>query len=99
MRTLLAALLLCSACKKKESGFEIRFRVASSGEEFSAALEQTVGAPMRPGHRIEVVENGRIFDALTAGRKSDSMLAFLWAQTDAANCRSAACASGSTKPR
>ena len=64
MRPLLIALLLCAACRKDQTGFEIRSRVASSGEEFSTALKQSVGSPMRPGHRLEVVENGRIFAAL-----------------------------------
>ena len=64
MRLLLIALLLCAACRKDQTGFEIRSRVASSGEEFSTALKQSVGSPMRPGHRLEVVENGRIFAAL-----------------------------------
>ena len=59
------ALLLCFACRRKESGFEIHARLASSGEEFSAALQQSVAETMRPGHRLEVVENGRVFDALS----------------------------------
>ena len=65
VRTLiLAALLLCFSCRKSESGFQIRSRVASSGDELSTALQQSVGSTMRPGNRLEVVENGRIFDAL-----------------------------------
>ena len=57
-------LLLALGCSKKESGFEIHDRVPSSGEAFSAALEQTVGAPLRPGHRVQLHENGKVFDSL-----------------------------------
>jgi hypothetical protein len=38
--------------------------VPSSGPPFSAALKQTVGAPLRPGHKVVLLPNGRIFPAL-----------------------------------
>jgi cardiolipin synthase len=44
--------------------FRLEADVASSGEGLSSALEQTVGAPLRDGHKVEVLENGSVFDAL-----------------------------------
>lgn len=75
MRALLAVLVVCAACSRHESGFEIQQRVPSSGEAFSAALEQSTGSPMRPGHRVEVLENGRVFDAVVEaiGRAKQSV--------------------------
>lgn len=82
MPLLLAVFLLCAACQRHESGFEIRSRVAASGEEFSAALEQSVGVAMLSGHRLEVFENGRIFDALTeaiaTARESINVELYIW---------------------
>lgn len=89
MRRLILALLLCAACKKDQSGFEIRARVASSGEEFSAALEQTTGSPMRPGHKLQVLENGSVFDALVdeIGRARESVNAemYIWRKGEASD--------------
>jgi cardiolipin synthase len=62
-RVAVVLLLLCS-CRRKESAFELRYTVPKGA--FSAALEQTTGAPLRPGHRLEVLENGKVFDALIA---------------------------------
>lgn len=74
--------LLVLGCRKKESGFEIRQRVPASAEAFSAALRQTVGLSLRPGHRLEVVENGRIFDALVdaigEARESVNVEMYIW---------------------
>jgi len=60
--TAVVLVLFCCACKKKEGRFEIQYTVPKGA--FSAALEQTTGAPLRPGHRIEVLENGKVFDAV-----------------------------------
>ncbi len=84
-----AALLLCISCKKNESGFEIRSRVASSGDEFSTALQQSVASTMRPGNRLEVVENGRVFDALVEaigqGRLSVNAELYIWRKGQASD--------------
>ena len=62
MRRLALLLLLLCACRRKENTFQLRYTVPEGA--FSAALEQTTGSPLRPGHRIEMLENGRVFDAL-----------------------------------
>ena len=84
-----AALLLCCACKKPESGFEIHSRVASSGEEFSTALQQSVGSTMRPGNKLDVVENGHIFDALidavARAQESVNVELYIWRKGSASN--------------
>ncbi|TMA21001.1 MAG: Cardiolipin synthetase [Deltaproteobacteria bacterium] len=51
---------------RESSGhFLLDVRAPSQGRGFSAALEQTVGAPLRPGHKIALLPNGKVFDALT----------------------------------
>src|SRR3954471_11574157 len=81
-RLLAVALVLLCACKKKESRFEIRYTVPKGA--FSAALEQTTGSPLRPGHRIEVLENGKVFDVLLAelGKARESVHAemYIWSK-------------------
>ncbi len=63
--------------RSRESGnaFHLDSRVPSSGEGFSAALQQTVGERLKPGHRVELLENGAIFGALTEaiGRAESSV--------------------------
>jgi cardiolipin synthase len=44
--------------------FELHVLVPSSGPEFSAALEQTVGTPLRAGHQVKLLPNGAVFDSL-----------------------------------
>jgi len=82
VRLLAVVLLLLCACKKKESRFEIRYTVPKGA--FSAALEQTTGSPLRPGHRIEVLENGKVFDALLAelGKARETVHAemYIWSK-------------------
>jgi cardiolipin synthase A/B len=85
VRLLAVALLLLCACKKKESRFEIRYTVPKGA--FSAALEQTTGSPLRPGHRIEVLDNGKVFDALVAdlGKARETIHAemYIWRKGEA----------------
>lgn len=50
----------------RPGSFVLHVKVPSSGELFSAALEQTVGTPLRAGHRVELLPNGEVFDALEA---------------------------------
>jgi len=44
--------------------FFLDARVADAGDGFSSALEQTVGSPLRPGHKLALLPNGKVFDAL-----------------------------------
>ena len=85
----IAVLLLCASCKKHQSGFEIHSRIASSSDEFSSALQQSVGSTMRPGNRLEVVENGRVFDALIESigqsRMSVNAELYIWRKGAASN--------------
>jgi cardiolipin synthase len=52
---------------RESSGhFLLDVRTPSHGRAFSAALEQTVGAPLRPGHKLTLLPNGKVFTALVA---------------------------------
>jgi len=56
--------------------------IPDHGEEFSSALYQNVGTPMRTGHRVELLENGEVFDELTAeiagAQTSIHVLQYIW---------------------
>src|SRR3954467_7802368 len=53
---------------RESSGhFLLDVRTPSHGRAFSAALEQTVGAPLRPGHKLSLLPNRKGFTALRAG--------------------------------
>ena len=88
-KLLLAALLLAVAAlvylklsQDRPGSFELHVRVPSSGEEFSAALEQTVGTPLRAGHRVALLPNGAVFEALIAAiasaRGSVHIEVYIW---------------------
>jgi cardiolipin synthase len=51
-------------------------------EAFASALFQSVGARLSPGHQIEVLDNGAVFDALVANiqaaRSSVHVLMYIW---------------------
>ena len=67
--------------------FALQWRVPSSGEAFSAALQQTTGSPMRPGHKVTLLENGRIFDGLVeaihGARQSIDIEMYIWTKGNA----------------
>jgi cardiolipin synthase len=67
-RLLLPALcVLLAACSSYPSSkHELRIRddVPAGGDRFSLALLQSVGVGMAPGHRVELVNNGAVFDAV-----------------------------------
>ncbi len=60
----------------------IRDSVGNGGESLSFALLQSVGLTLEPGHRVELVENGRMWEALVAeiGRAEHNIhiLTFIW---------------------
>jgi len=76
---------LAASCRKHESGFELHSPVP----HFSAALEQTTGVALQPGHRLEVLENGPVFDALIAAiakaQKSINAETYIWRKGAASN--------------
>lgn len=93
-------LLLC-ACSRKESKFEIRYTVPKGA--FSSALEQSTGAPLRPGHRIEVLENGTVFEAVVSaiGQARETVHAemYIWSMGEASDRILAAIAGRKVKCR
>lgn len=56
--------------------------VADHGEAFSDALFQNVATPMQSGHRVELVHNGAVFDAIAAdiasAQTSIHVLVYIW---------------------
>ena len=74
MKKIIFFILLAAACRRHESGFELRAPVP----DFSAALEQTAGVALQPGHKLELLDNGTVFDALVAdigkAQLSDSLV-------------------------
>ena len=64
---LVAAFLIYLKLSQDRGGsFQLRVKVPSSGQAFSTALEQTVGTPLREGHRVALLPNGAVFDTLVA---------------------------------
>lgn len=65
-----------------ERSFELRAVVPASGQAFDLALFQSVGARMRPGHELSLLENGSVFDAveaeINAARSSIHVLMYIW---------------------
>ena len=82
MKHALLLILLAAGCRQHESGFELRTRVPSSGPQLSAALEQSAGVALRPGHKLTLLNNGTVFDALekdlAAARQSIDAETFIW---------------------
>src|SRR5687768_10083047 len=66
----LPAVVVISAvdwCRDPEEHPRLEMRdVPDRGEAFSDALFQNVATPMRSGHRVEIVHNGAVFDAIAA---------------------------------
>lgn len=63
---LLQLALLVSACRYPNPPHDLRIRelIDDGGDGFSLALFQSVGVPMHPGNAVDLIENGRIFDAI-----------------------------------
>jgi cardiolipin synthase len=79
-----ACLVGCQAgCTKEQSRpFRLSTPVAAHGEDFAAALYQTVGARMVPGNRVRWANNGDVFDAMAQemeqARASIHIVMFIW---------------------
>lgn len=72
---------MCERAEEKTQ-FLLRTEVPSSGEPFAVALYQSLGTPIRPGHEIEMVNNGAVFDRLAAdmrgAKASVHVDVFIW---------------------
>ena len=79
------ALLFLAACFGRSPHGEFRLdRVAVDPGNFDNALFQTVGVQLRPGNQVDVVDNGRVFDAsieeIGRARKSIHVVSFIWTE-------------------
>jgi cardiolipin synthase A/B len=76
------AVVSVRACSAPEHSFELGTRIPASGPPFAAALFQSVGARMLPGHELTLLENGTVFDVIVAetkgARSSIHVLMYIW---------------------
>ncbi len=77
---LVGAVLGCSYPNHRH---DLRVRSVPEGPEgLSQAFLQSTGVALEPGHRVELVQNGRIFDAIEeevrAARSSIHILSYIW---------------------
>jgi len=78
----------------KPSGFELRVTVPGADEGLSLALYQSLGVRLAPGHSVEVLENGGVFEVLErdlrAAKSSVHLLFYIWEKGAASDRISAA---------
>src|SRR3954451_3361262 len=74
--------VLLGRSRESSGHFLLDVRAPSQGRGFSSALEQTVGAPLRPGHKLKLLPNGKVFDELTSAireaRQSVNIEMYIW---------------------
>jgi cardiolipin synthase len=76
--------LLVAGCPYPNHRHDLRLRSLPQGgpEARSLAFYQSLGVELVPGHRVELVENGRIFDAIEqeirAARSSIHIASYIW---------------------
>jgi cardiolipin synthase len=74
--------VLLGRSRESSGHFLLDVRTPSHGRAFSAALEQTVGAPLRPGHKLTLLPNGKVFTALTdairSAKQSVNIEMYIW---------------------
>jgi cardiolipin synthase A/B len=80
---LLAALAGCSACTQERSRpFQLRAVIPEQEGALEAALYQTARARLLPGHRVDVLHDGQVFEALgeeiASARRSVNLVVFIW---------------------
>ncbi|HET9957456.1 MAG TPA: phosphatidylserine/phosphatidylglycerophosphate/cardiolipin synthase family protein [Polyangiaceae bacterium] len=77
-----AAFLLVRGGVDPDESFVLRADVPASSEGFALALRQSLGVELRPGHRLELLDNGRVFDALVkelnGAQSSMHLLLYIW---------------------
>ena len=75
-------LAACASYPSSKHPLRIRDDVPAGGERFSLALLQSVGVGMTPGHRVELVNNGAVFDTvveeISRARSSIHVNTFIW---------------------
>jgi cardiolipin synthase len=81
---LLASGVGCVACKRQneKQAFQLRVPVPSKGPPFASALFQTLGVRLLPGHHLELLDNGAVFDAMETeirrARSSVHIVIYIW---------------------
>jgi cardiolipin synthase len=75
-------LILRDVSDRHDGTFAIVGEVPAEAPGFATALLQTTGAEMRGGHRVELVDNGAVFDALVReierARSSVHIVMYIW---------------------
>lgn len=65
-----------------DGAFRLQHPIPPGAAHFSSALYQSVGARMSPGNRVDLVDNGRVFDVLVAeiqkARVSVNIVLYIW---------------------
>lgn len=68
--------------REKPRPFEIKSEVAAESPAFPLALYQTTGVWLLPGHQVEVINDGRVFDVIEEevrkARVSVNLVVFIW---------------------
>ncbi len=71
-----------SGHRAEHAEFRLRHPVPEEPAGFSSALFQSVAAKMEPGHRVELLDNGTVFDRLeleiSRARSSVSIVMYIW---------------------
>ena len=81
---LVLAALLVAGCPYPNHRHDLRIRALPEGgpEARSLAYFQSLGVALEPGHRVELVENGHIFEAIEeeirAARSSIHIASYIW---------------------
>jgi cardiolipin synthase len=76
---LAGVLAFCSGCLGHVRG---SYQLVEDVDDFPTALFQLVGARLQPGHRVELVENGAVFDAIVReigqAKHSIDIVTYIW---------------------
>ncbi len=81
---LVPVVLMTAGCPAPNHRHDLRLRAlpGSDPESRSLAFLQSLGVALAPGHRVELVENGHIFDAIEAevlaARSSIHIVSYIW---------------------
>lgn len=66
----------------EKQAFQLRVSVPSESAPFAAALYQSLGVELRPGHQVALLDNGAIFDGLAAeirsARRDVNAVMYIW---------------------
>ena len=75
-------LVLRDISDRQDGTFAITGEIPADAPGFAGALLQTTGTEMRRGHRVELVDNGAVFDALVReierARSSVHIVMYIW---------------------